>query len=335
MWTYTPQFCAAYLRGESPPSAADIPPSPAAPSRAATTPPPTPDALLVAIQTLLTALGYDPGQSDGYSGPKTSAAISAFQESLGEKPDGRPSEALRSKLQAAVAERSRKPAPEAGGAAKSSTGLREKVIDQSGTGFYVGQHTIVTNHHVVDDCSEIRTRKGGGEIGKARVIAASSGDDLAALHSDIPSDAPLKLRVGAPLKPAESVLVFGYPLAGALSSSGNTTLGNITALTGLKDDSRFIQISASVQPGNSGGPVLDEAGRLVGVVEAKLDALKWLRITGDIPQNVNFAIRSSTLANFLEANRIAYDAASGTTLLPNTELADRAERTSVELDCLK
>jgi S1-C subfamily serine protease len=324
------------LRGELPPSAAEIPLSPTSPSRAATSsPPPTADPLLVAIQTLLAALGYDPGQSDGFSGPKTSAAISAFQESLGEKPDGRPSEALRSKLQAAVAERSRKPAAQAGGTAKSSAGPKEKVITQSGTGFYVGRDTIVTNHHVIDDCSEIRASKGGAEIGKARVIAASSGDDLAALHSDSPSDASLKLRVGAPLKPAESVLVFGYPLAGALSSSGNTTLGNITALTGLKDDSRFIQISASVQPGNSGGPVLDEAGRLIGVVEGKLDALKVLRVAGDIPQNVNFAIRASTLANFLEANRIAYLAASDTTPLPNTELADRAERASVELDCLK
>jgi S1-C subfamily serine protease len=324
------------LRGESPPSAVAIPPSPAAPSRAATAPPsPTPDTLLVAIQTLLAALGYDPGQSDGFSGPKTSAAISAFQESLGEKPDGRPSETLRSKLQATVAERSRKPAPQAGGTPQSSGGRKERVIAQSGTGFYVGQHTVVTNHHVVDDCFEIRASKGGAEVGKARVIAVSSGDDLAALHSDSPSDASLKLRVGAPLKPAESVLVFGYPLAGALSSSGNTTLGNVTALTGLKDDSRFIQISASVQPGNSGGPVLDEAGRLVGVVEGKLDALKVLRVTGDIPQNVNFAIRASTLANFLEANRIAYVAASDATPLANTEIADRAERASVELDCLK
>jgi S1-C subfamily serine protease len=112
-------------------------------------------------------------------------------------------------------------------------------------------------------------------------------------------------------------------------------LGNITALTGLKDDSRFIQISASVQPGNSGGPVLDEAGRLIGIVEGKLDVLKVLRVTGDIPQNVNFAIRASTLSNFLEANRIAYEADTNAAALPNTQLADRAEASSVELDCWK
>ena len=104
--------------------------------------------------------------------------------------------------------------------------------------------------------------------------------------------------------------------AGALASSGNTTLGNITALAGLRDDSRFIQISASVQPGNSGGPVLDEAGRLIGVIEGKLDALKVARVTGDIPQNVNFAILASTLAHFLEASRIPYEFAVTATRLP-------------------
>src|SRR5262249_15161157 len=133
--------------------------------------------------------------------------------------------------------------------------VKAKAAVGAGTGFYVGKETIITNHHVINDCSEIHISKGGVEVGKASLIAASGGDDLAALHSDRASDAMLKLRIGVPLRAAESVVVFGYPLAGALSSSGNTTLGNITALTGLGDDSRFIQISASVQPGNSGGPV--------------------------------------------------------------------------------
>ena len=167
------------------------------------------------------------------------------------------------------------------------------------------------------------------------LFAQNRGDDLAALRAEKPSDSYLKLRIGIPVKPAESVLVFGYPLAGALSSSGNTTLGNVTALVGLGDDSRYIQISASVQPGNSGGPVLDEAGRLIGVIEGKLDALKVARITGDIPQNVNFAIRASTVANFLEANRVAYEVASNSATLPNTQLAERAEAASVQLECRK
>jgi S1-C subfamily serine protease len=288
----------------------------------------------VAIQRLLKEKGYLPTNAllDGVFGQATREAIGNWQRSNGQPSTGFGSAALLAELQ--------RPAPAATPAPPTGTSLpqasaKPKAAVDAGTGFYVGKQTIITNHHVINDCSEIRIRKSGVEVGKASLIAASSGDDLAALHSDRASDTVLKLRVGVPLRPAEAVVVFGYPLVGALSSSGNTTLGNITALTGLGDDSRLIQISASVQPGNSGGPVLDEVGRLVGVVEGKLNALKVLRATGDIPQNVNFAIRASTLTNFLEANRVAYEVESGSTVVPNIELADRAERASVALECWK
>ena len=80
---------------------------------------------------------------------------------------------------------------------------------------------------------------------------------------------------------------------------------------------------------------MGEAGRLIGVIEGKLDALKVARITGVIPQNVNFAIRASTVANFLEANRVAYEVASNSATLPNTQVAERAEAASVQLECRK
>ena len=144
------------------------------------------------------------------------------------------------------------------------------------------------------------------------------------------------LRIGAPIRPAEPVLVFGYPVAQALSSAGNTTLGNVTALSGLRDDSRYIQISAAVQPGNSGGPAIDEAGRLMGVVVSKLNAVAFARLTGDIPQNVNFAIKVSTLVNFLEAHNIRYEPAeAAATELPVTQRAERAEASSTQIECYK
>ena len=90
-----------------------------------------------------------------------------------------------------------------------------------------------------------------------------------------------------------------------------------------------------MQLGTSGGSVLDEAGRLVGVIEGKLDALKVARVTRDIPQNVNFATRASTLADFLKANRIAYEVATSSAALPNTQLAVQAEMASVQLECRK
>lgn len=321
-------------------------PSPATPpTRTTESPadPSAPSALVASIQIMLARLGYDPGPPTGIVGLKTNMAISAFQKGQGERGDGLPSEAVRAKLEKVVAERDAMAAAPPPGATTAAPpegpvalqGKRAIGAVSSGTGFYISQDTIITNFHVVDGCVEMHIHKNGAEQGSARVTAVSQSDDLAALRADLPSKAFLKLRVGAPIKPAEAVLVFGYPLAGALSSTGNTTLGNVTALTGLKDDSRYIQISASVQPGNSGGPAVDESGRLMGVVVSKLNAMAVAAITGDIPQNVNFAIKVSTLANFLEAHNIVYEGDSNSHELSNTQRAERTEASSTQLECWK
>lgn len=96
----------------------------------------------------------------------------------------------------------------------------------------------------------------------------------------------------------DDLLVFGYPLLGILSTSGNLTRGYLTAMTGLRDDERYMQISAPVQPGNSGGPVLDMGGDVIGVVTYKLDALMTMKAIGDLPQNVNFALKGFDPTSF-------------------------------------
>jgi S1-C subfamily serine protease len=307
-------------------------------------------ALVTSIQVLLSRLGYDPGPLTGVVGLKTNMAISAFQKSQGESGDGLPSEAVRAKLERVVAERtgSAQPAARAEGqrpeAPRIAPPRTEALLDErprkpaavsTGTGFHISPDTLITNFHVINGCAELHIRKNGAEQGRARVVAASPSDDLAALKADAPTPTYLKLRGGSPIKPAEDVLVFGYPLSGALSSSGNTTLGNVTALTGLRDDSRYIQISAAVQPGNSGGPALDGSGRVMGVIVSKLNALAFANITGDIPQNVNFAIKVSTLTGFLEAHKISYESDSAAHELSNTQRAERAEASSAQLECWK
>jgi S1-C subfamily serine protease len=290
--------------------------------------PPAP--LVISIQNLLAQLGYDPGPINGEVGLRTNMAIAAFQKSLGERGDGMPSEGVRLKLEKVVAERRTASAP------TSAPKPKEKALASTGTGFYVSPDTIVTNFHVVNGCTELRLNKNGGDFGLVRVVATSRADDLAALRAEAAAKSFLRLRVGVPIKAAEPALVFGYPLAEALSSAGNTTVGNVTALAGVRDDSRFMQISAAVQPGNSGGPALDEAGRLIGVVVAKLNALAIAMITGDIPQNVNFAIKVATLASFLEANGIGYTPADAAAReLPVTQRAERAESSSIQVACWK
>ena len=102
------------------------------------------------------------------------------------------------------------------------------------------------------------------------------------------------------------------------------TLGNISALSGIRDDSRYLQISAPVQAGNSGGPLLDTSGNLVGVVSSKLNAMKVMQASDDLPQNVNFAIKSGTLANFLDANRVTYKVGAPAAVpMQPADIADR------------
>lgn len=137
------------------------------------------------------------------------------------------------------------------------------------------------------------------------------------------------------LRLGEQVAAFGFPLNGLLSRQGNFTLGYVTATSGILDDSRFAQISTPVQPGNSGGPLIDQNGNVVGVVTSKLNALELMKVTGgDIPQNVNFAVKSAILTNFLEANKINYTSAKQdlATLKPE-EIAEQAEKASVLLIC--
>ena len=96
---------------------------------------------------------------------------------------------------------------------------------------------------------------------------------------------------------------------------------------------RFPQISAPVQPGNSGGPLLDEYGNVAGVVTGKINALLTLALTGDLPQNINFAIRGSRLYGFLHANGITPLAADTSVILSAPDIAERASGLSVAVRC--
>jgi len=202
----------------------------------------------------------------------------------------------------------------------------------SGTAFFIAQDgTLVTNAHVIDSCTEVQIKASNGSVSSARVLARDTTNDLALIKIDKPAEKIASLRIGARL--GEGVSAFGFPHTEMLATSGNFTLGNITALSGMGDDSRFIQISTPVQAGNSGGPLLDQKGNLVGVVTAKLNALKVAMNQGDLPQNVNFAVKTAILATFLDSNRVAYETTLETKTLDPADLADRAREISAFILC--
>jgi len=205
----------------------------------------------------------------------------------------------------------------------------------TGTGFFVdAKGSLITNAHVVKDCKTVAVKLTDGKPPhKARVVATDTSNDLALLAvEDAMGTKFASLRMGTRL--GEGIAVFGYPHADILASSGNFTLGNVTALSGLGDDSRYYQISAPVQQGNSGGPLLDNYGNAVGVVAAKLNVLKMAMASGDFAQNINFAIKTTMLATFLEANQVSMQpgVTTGAKLDP-ADLADAAKSMSGFVAC--
>src|SRR6516162_9467738 len=151
----------------------------------------------------------------------------------------------------------------------------------------------------------------------------------------IKSSPALCLRGGRGPRAGEPVVAIGFPLKGLLGSYPIVTTGTISALAGIGNDRRKIQITAPVQPGNSGGPLLGENGSVVGVVVGKLDALKMVEVTGDIPQNVNFAVSLGTLQSFLNANGVSYLLDDSNVTKSPAEIAVEASGYTVRIECLR
>lgn len=193
----------------------------------------------------------------------------------------------------------------------------------SGTGFVINSDGwLVTNAHVIEGCDRVNI-SGAGDIGERFV---DSQNDLAVVRvSSLASNsAPIIIR-RAPPRLGEDVAALGYPLTDILSDSVKITTGNINSMIGLGNDSRYLQISTPIQPGNSGGPLIDRAGSLVGINTATLGT-KFTAETGILAQNVNFAIRASVLEVFLQARGISYQNVE--TALPGIPTSDRAEKIS-------
>ncbi|MCJ2135126.1 serine protease [Methylobacterium sp. J-026] len=204
----------------------------------------------------------------------------------------------------------------------------------TGSGFFVdGQGRFITNNHVIETCKDIVVKTPDGQIRKAAVRATDAANDMALIQvTGAEGHKFPPLRLGARL--GEGIATFGYPHLDLLANTGNFTLGNVTALAGVNDDSRFYQISAPVQAGNSGGPVLDNFGNVAGVVQSKLNVLKVAIASGDFPQNINFAIKGAILASFLESNGVTIMPGSITgAKLDPADLADAAKTVSGLVAC--
>ncbi len=204
---------------------------------------------------------------------------------------------------------------------------------QTGTGFFVSRDGyFVTNHHVVDGMSEFMASSPRSRVALQHVFS-DPRNDLALLKCDTPPPTFAAFRSGPSARLGEGVLTIGYPLSGLLGSGAQVTTGNVSSLIGPGNDTRDLQFTAPVQRGNSGGPLLDLEGAVVGVVSAKLDAAKVHELTGDIPQNVNFAIKASIATSFLDAIGIEWQSQTPGTPRTAFEIAQQAQTFVLRVEC--
>lgn len=194
---------------------------------------------------------------------------------------------------------------------------------------------ILTNEHVVRQCDSLQVVLDSTRTMRATLQAADSLRDLAllAVGETLPLAAPM--RQDAAPKLGEPVAVIGYPLVNVLSAQPNVSFGHVNSTVGVKGNPAHMQIDVPVQRGNSGGPVLDAAGNIIGIVVSKLDALKLAKSTGDLPQNINFAIRGDVVRSFLEVQKVDFTSSSAFAKLENTEIANRGSAVTVLVRCLR
>ena len=170
---------------------------------------------------------------------------------------------------------------------------------QVATGFFVSDAGyLVTAHHVIAGLTDIKVVMSPRQVLRARTVKIDKGSDLALLKVEaITPFVYLSHSNGVPA--GMDVITMGYPQVGVLGITTKVTRGIVNSERGMRDDPTSFQFSAEVQKGNSGGPLIGPGGMVVGVVRSKLDAIKMSKATSDLPQNVNFATKSSVLIKFL------------------------------------
>jgi S1-C subfamily serine protease len=191
---------------------------------------------------------------------------------------------------------------------ESQTQYKGETENSSGSGFFVTQDVVATNYHVVREAKQISVSIGGTAVG-ADLLLKDAQNDLALLRinsANLPTAVvALKgvkcLAIGNSdgARSGDAVFTIGFPLSGLLAATPSVAQGLISNSSGIDNDPRMFQISIPIQAGNSGSPLLDSNGRVIGIVTSTLNSKAMLKATGTLPQNVNFATKSSYLRSIL------------------------------------
>jgi len=207
---------------------------------------------------------------------------------------------------------------------KKSNNRSNTNTGKTGTGFFINPKNILTNYHVVKQCNQITVKNIYLDAIVAKVKVIDKPNDLAVLKVDKSVDNYLTFRQNR-LEIGEDIITLGYPLGSYLGENAKLTKGIVSSLNGILNDTTKLQFTAPVQHGNSGGPLLDTSGNVVGVIYGGLK--------NNIAQNVNLAIKNSVAKMLLNSYGINYDEAESNKQLRASQVAKKTKNSIVKVIC--
>lgn len=216
---------------------------------------------------------------------------------------------------------------------RASAAPRRRGGSASGSGFVINARgDVLTNEHVAGNCRSISVRIGGRSYSGV-LRAKDETNDLAVVRfADLPVRSSARFA-GGPMRLGSSIVVLGYPLSATLGEDLKATTGNVSGLSGLRRNSSFFQFTAPIQPGNSGGPVVDSTGAVTGIVSYKLRELTAARRTGTLSQLVNFGVKARTARGFLETHKVRFSTSRSGRQLPTVEIVSAAQNYTIRILC--
>ncbi len=178
----------------------------------------------------------------------------------------------------------------------------EQTITKSGygTGFPVNDEgVIVTSHHVIKGARTIDVEFQDGAVYPVKVLKQSPNIDIAILRIDKPTPDYLVMERLPEIGVGDRVFTIGFPVDYILGQEPKFTDGAISSLSGIRGEATFLQITVPIHPGNSGGPLLSEDGKVVGVIASTMAFQPFIENTKVLPQNINYAVSGSFVAPLL------------------------------------
>lgn len=178
-------------------------------------------------------------------------------------------------------------------------------LHRTGTGFAISEDGLIaTAYHVVKDAKTVKVHLERDSFVSAKVVHSNPSNDLAVLRIDRSTPSFLQVAPMRSAKTGDRVFTVGFPVSSVLGDEPKYTEGVISSLTGARGAASFLQMTVPIQPGNSGGPLVNEKGEVVGIVTSTAAIRFFVEESGTLPQNVNWAVKVEYLSPMIELPRV-------------------------------